>query len=184
MSQANFLVCYREGHDTSFGQKSFLEKSGAFAFIWLLKFQTIFCFRKLSKKYKKIFWFNWFRGGGQISSPHQNYKEPPNCFFAVSTSTGIDLQIHQRFSKSESDMAFAGTTWHGMPHLLIDLISTETGLSSEITFSKQNKSTTKKDSPQNKLRQASSDWKLTRIKRQLHILRHVAEGYDEMMRRN
>jgi len=31
--QADFLVCYRESHDTSFGQKIFWKKSGALVFI-------------------------------------------------------------------------------------------------------------------------------------------------------
>ena len=39
-SHSDFLVCYRESHDTSFGHNFFWKKSGALVFIKLLKFQT------------------------------------------------------------------------------------------------------------------------------------------------
>ena len=52
-------------------------------------------------------------GGPQISNPPENYQgAPKKFFFAVSASTGINLQIHQRFSKSESGPAENAIFWY------------------------------------------------------------------------
>ena len=64
----------------------------------------------------------------KISNPPENYQgAPKNFFFAVSASTGINLQIHQRFSKSESGPAENAIFWY---HLTWNAPAVKFGVSS------------------------------------------------------